>query len=97
VELMMGAVAPTGSPPISWITLVGTHRFASAPASGGYVCGDIRLPGNSLPNCVKYTARTDSSNEVVETNETNNTREQLSACLGQLPRGASWPHLAPKN
>jgi CARDB len=91
VELMMGAPAPTGSPPISWIQLVGTMRYPNVPANGGYTCNDFRLPGTSLPNCVKYTARADSRSEIAETNEGNNTRDHLGGCLGEPPIGASVP------
>jgi hypothetical protein len=93
VELMMGAAAPTGSPPISWIQLVGKIRYNHVPGNGGFTCNDFKLPGNSLPNCVKYTARADSSNEIVESNEANNTREHLGGCLGEPPIGASLPRL----
>jgi CARDB len=102
VDLMMGAPAPTGSPPISWIRLVGTMRYPGVPANGGYACNDFRVEGNSLPNCVKYTARADTRNEIAETNEGNNMREHLGGCLGEPPIMASVPkfrapELAPKN
>jgi hypothetical protein len=93
VDLTMGAAAPTGSPPISWIQLVGKIRYNSVPGNGGFTCNDFKLPGNSLPNCVKYTARADSSNEIVESNEGNNMREHLGGCLGEPPIGASVPKL----
>ncbi len=92
VELMMGAPAPTGSPPISWIQLVGKMRYSvGVSANGGFTCNDFKLPGNTLPNCVKYTARADSSNEIVESNEGNNLRDHLGGCLGEPPIAASIP------
>jgi hypothetical protein len=91
VTLMMGAPAPTGSPPISWITLVGDMNFAPGVPAGGYTCNDFLLPGNALPNCVKYTARADSGNVIAESNESNNTLDHLGACLGEPPLPASKP------
>jgi CARDB len=93
VELTMGAAAPTGSPPISWIQLVGKIRYPAMTAGTSYTCNDFKLPGNKLPNCVKFTARADSSNEIAESNEGNNTREHLGGCLGEPPLPASFPKL----
>jgi hypothetical protein len=93
VELTMGAAAPTGSPPISWIRLVGKIRDNSVPGNGGFTCNDFKLPGESLQNCVKYTARADSSSEIIESNEGNNMREHLGGCLGEPPIGSSLPKL----
>ncbi len=94
VQLTMGAPAPTGSPPISWITLVGDMRYATGVPAGGFTCNDFLLPGSTLPNCVKYSARADSGNEIAESNESNNTLEHLGACLGEPPVFASKPRLA---
>lgn len=93
VEVMMQAAAPTGSPPISWAVLVGTMRYPNV-TPGGFACNDFRLPGDSLPMCAKVAARADSRNEVAESNESNNRREELSPCLGEPPGGASRPRLA---
>ncbi|TAG46932.1 MAG: hypothetical protein EAZ30_11180 [Betaproteobacteria bacterium] len=93
VTLTMGAPAPTGSPPISWITLVGDMNYAPGASAGGFTCNDFRLPGNALPNCVKYTARADSGNVIAESNEANNMLEHLGACLGEPPLPASKPKL----
>jgi hypothetical protein len=94
VELSMSQAAPTGSPPISWAVLVGTMRYPSAPANGGFVCNDFRLPGNTVPNCVKYTARADTRNEVAESNEGNNQLQVEGTCLIEPPKGpASFPIL----
>jgi CARDB len=92
VQVSMGAPAPTGSPPISWIRLVGVIRY-SAMASGVVACNDFLIGGTALPNCVKYTASVDIKNEVAETNETNNTREHLGQCLIEPPHPASIPKL----
>lgn len=92
VELSMQAAAPTGSPPISWATLVGSMRYNNVPANGGFSCNDFRLPGNNVPMCVKYNARADSRNEVVESNEGNNSLQVAGACLGDPPKNpASFP------
>ncbi len=91
VQLTMGAAHPTGSPPISWITLVGTIRYPNVPANGGFTCNDFKLPGQGLPNCVKYTAKADVRSEISESNEANNTREHLGGCLGEPPHPASSP------
>jgi CARDB len=92
VELSMQAAAPTGSPPISWATLVGTMRYPSVSAGGGFACNDFRLPGNHLPNCVKYNARADSRSEVSESNEGNNSLQVAGTCLIEPPKGpASFP------
>ncbi|MGL4233746.1 MAG: hypothetical protein ACRCWJ_20430 [Casimicrobium sp.] len=93
VEVTMQQAAPSGSPPISWAMLVGKIRYPAFSATTSYTCNDFRLPGNSVPNCVKVIARADVGNEVAEMNEANNSREQLSACLGEPPRGASLPRL----
>jgi CARDB len=93
VQLMMGAPAPTGSPPISWITLVGDMRYSTGVPAGGYTCNDFLLPGNALPNCVKYSARADTGNEIAESNESNNGLDHLGACLGEPPIFASKPKL----
>jgi CARDB len=94
VELSMSQAAPSGSPPISWAVLVGTMRYPSAPANGGFVCNDFRLPGNSVPNCVKYSARADSRSEVSESNEANNQLQVAGTCLIEPPKGpASFPIL----
>jgi hypothetical protein len=88
VELSMSQAAPTGSPPISWAVLVGTMRYPSASANG------FRLPGNSVPNCVKYSARADTRNEVAESNEGNNQLQVEGTCLIEPPKGpASFPIL----
>jgi CARDB len=92
VEVTMMQGAPSGSPPISWAVLVGTMRYPNV-MPGGFACNDFRLPGNSVPACVKVSARADSRNEVAESNETNNRREEMSPCLGEPPGGASRPRL----
>jgi CARDB len=92
VQASMGAPAPTGSPPISWIRLVGVIRYP-AITSGSVTCNDFRIEGSALPNCVKYTASADIRREVSETNETNNTREHLGGCLAEPPLPASVPKL----
>jgi CARDB len=94
VQLAMGAPAPTGSPPISWIRLVGVIRYP-AISSGGYACNDFLVEGTTLPNCVKYSATADIRHEVAETNETNNQREHLGTCLGEPPHMASVPKFDP--
>ncbi len=93
VEAMMQQGTPSGSPPISWAVLIGKIRYPSAPANGGFVCNDFRIPGNQLPNCVKYSARADSSNEIAESNEANNGGEKVGTCLGTPPLPASSPKL----
>jgi hypothetical protein len=94
VEVMMQQASPSGSPPISWAVLVGTMRYPNV-TPGGFACNDFRLPGNSVPACVKVSARADTRNEVNESNEGNNRREELSPCLGDPPGGASRPRLSP--
>jgi hypothetical protein len=94
VELSMSQAAPSGSPPISWAVLVGTMRYPSVAANGGFTCNDFRLPGNSVPNCVKYTARADTRNEIAESNEANNQLQVEGTCLIEPPKGpASFPIL----
>jgi hypothetical protein len=86
VQLSMSQAAPVGSPPISWARLVGTMRYPAMGVKGGYACNDFRLPGNDIPNCVKYSARVDTRNEIAESNEANNGYEHTGACVLN-PRG----------
>lgn len=94
VQVTMQAAAPTGSPPISWAVLVGKIRYPAFSASTSFVCNDFMLPDGKMPNCVKVVATADVGREVAESNETNNSREVLSACLGDPPKQpASLPRL----
>lgn len=103
--LTMGAPAPTGSPPISWITLVGDLTYGTGVPAGGFTCKDFLLPGNALPKCVKYTAFADSGNVIAESNESNNMLDHLGACDPVPTLSASKPkfpltdipHLKPIN
>ncbi|TAG71640.1 MAG: hypothetical protein EAZ24_13005 [Burkholderiales bacterium] len=103
VQVTMQAAAPTGSPPISWAVLVGKIRYPAFTAGTSFVCNDFMLPDGKMPNCVKVVASADVGREVAESNETNNSRDVLSTCLGDppkppasLPRLIDLPKLPPK-
>lgn len=94
VQVTMQAAAPTGSPPISWAVLVGKYRYPAFSSTTSFVCHDFMLPDGKMPNCVKVVAFADVGREISESNESNNSREVLSACLGDPPKGpASLPRL----